>query len=101
MIVVVTATSAELVEPQVFTALAVRTSLPPAGLAAAVRLLGVGRMDDDGEHVWLRPTVLRDDGGADRTASLDSMTAFAAEHGWVDTAGRIRAHVERSDPAGG
>ncbi|MFT3865123.1 MAG: hypothetical protein QM729_12680 [Solirubrobacterales bacterium] len=67
---------------------------------AAAALARLGRVADDGEHVFVDPQVLRElagDRAADPawSASLEGMIGFAAEHGWVDEAGFIRAHVER------
>jgi hypothetical protein len=58
----------------------------------------LGTVAEDGGHVFVEPARLRQLAG-DRAADpewlagLEKMTAFAAEHGWVDDAGRIRAHV--------
>lgn len=68
---------------------------------AEASLARLGRVAEDGEHVFVDPAVLRrlageraaDPGWA---ASLEGMVGFAAEHGWVDEAGFIRAHVERA-----
>lgn len=69
----------------------------PAGEALA----GLGRVDDDREHVHVDPEVLLRLAG-DRAndpswrESLDAMIAFAAKHGWVDESGFIRAHIEQA-----
>jgi hypothetical protein len=68
---------------------------------ATTSLARLGRVADDGEHVFVDPSVLRRLAG-DRAedpewvASLEGMIGFAAEHGWVDEEGFIRAHVERA-----
>ena len=58
----------------------------------------LGPVAEDGEHVFVEPERLKQLAGERATdpewlAGLEKMTAFAAEHGWVDEAGRIRAHV--------
>jgi hypothetical protein len=65
-------------------------------------LAQLGPLTDDGEHVFVEPERLKELAGdraadPDWLAGLEQMTAFAAEHGWVDEAGRIRAHVSNSD----
>jgi hypothetical protein len=61
-------------------------------------LAQLGPVAEDGEHVFVEPARLRELAGEraadpEWLAGLEQMTAFAAEHGWVDGAGRIRAHV--------
>lgn len=86
-----------LCEPDVFTAFSVRIHGDrPAGQA----LDRLGRVAED-DHVFVDPAVLRGLAG-DRAddprwlESLDGMIAFAAEHGWVDAGGFVRAHIERA-----
>jgi len=81
-------------EPDDFKGFAVRATAP----TVADDLRALGRPADD-EHVYVDPAVLLRLAGerAEDPAWLESlagMTAFAAEHGWVDEAGFIRAHVE-------
>ena len=53
----------------------------------------------DASHVFVEPALIEDLAG-ERAGdpawreSLAAMLRFAAEHGWVDAAGRVRAHVE-------
>ena len=93
---------ATLLEPTDFKAFKVVA----AGLSSADKLhealAAVGRPDDDGQHVFVEPTWLQSHAG--EVAQTDSwkegltaMTATAARYGWVDEAGRIRAHVESSE----
>lgn len=64
---------------------------------------GIG--ETDGEHVYLDvPAVkgLAGDGAtAEWVADFDKMIEFARSKGWVDEAGRVRAHVERRGEAAG
>ena len=65
----------------------------------AEALQDLGRTTDD-DHVFVDPAVLLRLAGAraDESGwreSFDEMVAFAADHGWVDAHGFIRAHVER------
>jgi hypothetical protein len=66
------------------------------------RLAGLGRADKDGEHVfieapWLAGHASNAPDPEDWRRRLEEMAALAARHGWVDAAGRIRAHVEWAD----
>lgn len=71
-----------------------------SGPAAEARLGDLGRLHDDGEHVWLDVVAARASGVAtsdDPTFGerFDGMIAFAAKHGWLDEAGtHVRAHIE-------
>ena len=53
-------------------------------------------------HVWLeRDSLIALAGRAgDATwiEKLDGMLRYAADHGWIDDAGRVRAHVELVEP---
>ena len=53
-----------------------------------------------GSHLWVAPTELERLGPADAEwkQGLEAMIAFAAEHGWTDDEGRVRAHVELVEP---
>lgn len=65
----------------------------PAAEAALARLAR-----PEGEAAWVCAEALRrlapQGGDAEWRRGLDGMVAFAATRGWVDEAGRIRAHVE-------
>jgi hypothetical protein len=103
VIIVVDADSAavSLEDPENFRAFLVRalgadTSAPK--LASAIG--GLGLVTDDGGHIYIEPAALTGlAGGLGRSvgwqASLLAMIGFAAKSGWVDDAGRVRAHVER------
>lgn len=103
MIIVVDADSAavSLEDPENFRAFLVRalgadTSAPK--LASTVG--GLGLVTEDGGHIYIEPAALTSlAGGLGRSAqwqaSLLAMIGFAAKSGWVDDAGRVRAHVER------
>lgn len=60
----------------------------------------IGDMADK-EHVWVNPHAIRAlcplAGDADWAKGFDAMVGFAAQHGWTDDRGRIRAHVELLD----
>lgn len=49
-------------------------------------------------HVWLAPDVLAELAGRSEDGEwhqrLAGMVAYAAEKGWVDERGRVRAHVQ-------
>lgn len=65
------------------------------------RLGGLGHADEDGQHVFVPLPWLAGHAGdapdpEEWRRQLDDMAALAARHGWVDSAGRIRAHVERA-----
>ena len=67
---------------------------------------GLGVLDASGEHVFLEPEAVKDlagdVAGEQWSADFDSMIGYARSKGWVDDAGRVRAHIERrtDDPAG-
>jgi hypothetical protein len=61
---------------------------------------GLGLVTGDGGHIYIEPAALTSLAGglgysAQWQASLLAMIGFAAKSGWVDDAGRVRAHVER------
>lgn len=72
-------------------------------LAEVVRLSGLGRLKDDGEHVVVDPVALRALAGPAATADweegLSGMLAYAAGKGWMEDDGVV-AHVERRDETG-
>jgi len=87
-----------LAEPDDFKHFAVLAPGPvdPASLAEAAGELGRAEGDS---HVFVDPDRLRRLPGArpddpEWSASLDGMLAFAGSRGWIDGAGRVRAHVE-------
>jgi hypothetical protein len=55
------------------------------------------------DHVFVDRAVVEDLAGASCCedpkwqAGLSAMIEYAAQHGWVDADGRIRAHVEHLD----
>ena len=63
-----------------------------AGAAAA------GRLDPDGEHIWVSPDWIRAQakGGTDWAAGFEKMLVFAAKSGWMDAEGLVRAHIVRA-----
>jgi hypothetical protein len=72
-----------------------------AHLAEALGTLG--KVSDDGDHVWLNIAELRDEGAAslpDEDAAVwlplfDGMIGYATKSGWVSTDGTaVRAHIE-------
>lgn len=88
----------ELTEPDDFRAFDVLLSGDGARSEALSGLGPVGPVGADGEHVFVEPARLLELAGEraedpEWRAGLAAMTAFAAEQGWVDDEGRIRAHV--------
>ena len=90
--------SAELHDVDDFRGFAVVVDQMPATTMRQA-LLEVGRQTDDATHIFVDPawitkhagTRAGDDGWKH---SFAAMTRYAAERGWVDDTGRIRAHVE-------
>lgn len=74
------------------------------GEGKLTELDGFGVVDAAGEHVFLNVDAVRGLAGSTATAEwvrqFEGMVAFAREKGWVDDAGRVRAHVERRGTAG-
>jgi hypothetical protein len=72
-------------------------------LAEVVRLSGLGRLRDDGEHVVVDPVALRGLAGPAADEAWDEgfsgMCAYAAGNGWMEDDGVV-AHIERRDEAG-
>ena len=97
--------SLELADPNNFRAFslqAVSHTIDLDALSSAVT--SIGRLSDDGEHVFVRPDALRELAGplgsdAEWQASLDGMIAFARKSGWVNDDGHVRAHVEWTKPS--
>lgn len=56
---------------------------------------------DEGGHAWVRPDAVRAicplSGRPEWEAGFSAMIGFAAKHGWIDTQGRVRAHIERTE----
>ena len=101
MFVSVAGSGARVLEPEDTKRLAVRVH-EAADLARAIATLG--RVDADGEHVWLTIESLRSTALAavepdrrDRwVESFDAMVAYAVSKGWGSADGRaVRAHIER------
>jgi hypothetical protein len=88
----------ELHEPSVFVRFAVVVAgEDPQRLAEAVAR--IGRVADE-DHVLVDPialTALAGDAARDPewTSGLRGMIDYARSKGWVDDAGRVRAHIER------
>ncbi|MCC5969087.1 MAG: flavin reductase family protein [Pararhodobacter sp.] len=65
-------------------------------------LAPVGEADGD-SHAWVRPDALRalspHAGQSDWEEGFAAMLRFAAQHGWTDAHGRIRAHIESTEAA--
>lgn len=72
-------------------------SVTAAGPIGKVRFDPLGRLDDDGQHVWLDIAALRSALPVEaraRIADYDGMIAYATRKGWVDEAGiSVRAHI--------
>lgn len=95
MIVVVSIDGVDLEEPDDCTAFKL-VGRDVASDEVAGALSGIGLLET--EHAWIEPEVVRTlaEGrvGDDWDDRFDAMVAFATGKGWVDTEGRIRAHVE-------
>lgn len=67
-----------------------------AELARRSKQPACGVWDEDGAHLWVDAGWLRAQGPScpDWSAKLDQMLAYADRKGWLDTDGRVRAHVE-------
>jgi hypothetical protein len=72
-----------------------------AALAEVIRQSGLGRLQEDGEHVVVDPVALRALAGPAATEDWEDgfsgMCAYAAGKGWVEDDGGIVAHIERRD----
>lgn len=82
-------------EPSVFNRLDVLVApQSPERLEQAIARIGSRDGDD---HVRLSPSVLRflssDAGSAEWDAKFDAMISYAANKGWLDEQGRVRAHL--------
>jgi hypothetical protein len=89
---------ARLVDPDDFAGFAVEleTGLDTGAGLEAARAALAGRLDFDGEQAWVDEPWLRDLGGFDsggRREPYRRMLAYARDHGWLDAAGRVAAHV--------
>jgi hypothetical protein len=94
--------AAELAEPDDFTAFAIVVDGAPDPERLAVAAAPVGRAEGT-THVFVEPfalVTLAGERGHDAAwlASLRDMVAYADQHGWVDTRGAVRAHVEWRTP---
>jgi hypothetical protein len=96
MKVVVASDGASLEDAEEFGAFDFVTDLGQAELARVVTELSLGAADADGEHVWFSVDAVTRLAGplADEAwlGRLDGMVGYASTHGWVDDAGRVRAH---------
>jgi hypothetical protein len=63
-------------------------------------LARLGAVAADGEHVFVAPDTVRalagDAANPDWHERFAAMVGYAGSRGWLDDAGRIRAHVERT-----
>jgi hypothetical protein len=68
--------------------------------AEGADLTRLGTVAEDGEHVYVAPDTVRALAGESVTPVWEErfagMVGYAASKGWLDDAGRIRAHVERA-----
>jgi hypothetical protein len=95
MYILVARSGVTLVDGENFRAFAVVVEGDDVDLGGALN--GVGAVD--GEHVWLDPVAVKrlagDGAGPEWVGQFDGMIEFARSKGWVDQAGRVRAHIER------
>jgi hypothetical protein len=92
----------ELTEPDVFDRLKVVVSGPGSEEDLAAAIAAVGRLEPGGEHAYLavEPLArLAGERGEDPEwrSRYEGMLAYASGEGWVDSEGRVRAHVEWID----
>lgn len=86
-------------EPSIFNRLDVRVDpQAPQQLAHAIARIG---QRDGAEHVRLAPAVLRflsgHAGEVEWETGFDAMIGYAASKGWLDTQGRVRAHLTHGE----
>ena len=103
MIVVVNATGrVDIEEADLLTRLYVEIRKTVEG--SAVELHGalgtLGSLSADGSFAWLDPSALREAARScgvseDWDDRYEAMLTYATSKGWVDDAGRIRAHIEQ------
>jgi hypothetical protein len=80
-----------------------RLSATVDGTLAAARLGVLGRIDADGEHIWLDIDALRAELGrigldGQPLAEFEGMISYAERAGWVDSDGTaVRAHIAASE----
>lgn len=99
IVVEVGAAGRRLIDPADLTALKVVVHGDPERLRDAA--MGLGRLSDDGRHLFLDPQALVALAGplADDPAwreGFDGMVAYAEGKGWTDDRGAVRAHVEHA-----
>ena len=71
--------------------------MPPERLREA--LLEIGQPSGDGDHVFVEQAWIKDQAGeysleSEWLQSFAAMISYALQKGWMDSDGRIRAHVE-------
>ena len=86
-------------EPDVFSAFSVRIDGEAAHPSVASALRSIGRVGDEGGHVFVPPDVIRGLAGErasdpEWTLKLEQMCAYAVMRGWCTDDGAIRAHIE-------
>ena len=87
-----------LVDPEVLTSLRLTGTSPSPEARAALASVGIV-ITADGGHGFIESTTFERLAGAPTDdpawrAGLARMLAFAADKGWTDDAGRVRAHAE-------
>jgi hypothetical protein len=100
-IVIQPAGVAELVEPENTRAFSASFSptVAVADRSEAVAASGVGELDGDGQHIYVRVEVLRQLAagrvGPSWEDEFSAMLAYARKKGWMNDSGdSVRAHVE-------
>jgi hypothetical protein len=80
-----------------------RLSATVDGTLAAARMGALGRLDSDGEHIWLDIDVLRGELAGiglhgQPLAEFEGMISYAERAGWVDSDGTaVRAHIAATE----
>lgn len=93
----------EVHEPEVFTALSIRTLLDAGRTAQTLRDAGLARDGSaDTAHVWIDVEALAKLAGRERDEgwlrSYRQMVSYAASRGWADAASSaVRVHLELVD----
>jgi hypothetical protein len=97
--VIIARTRASLESADDMTSLDFATGLVADELPLVIERLGLGVAGADGEHVWFTQDGIVQLAGSiaddEWLAQLSAMFAYASTRGWVDGAGRVRAHRSR------
>lgn len=92
-------TRVALADPDVFDRLAVIVAGGGSREELARATADIGGLDHDGEHLFVARGALRSLAGERAVSAawmegFDAMIEYAESKGWVDSEGRVRAHVQ-------